>query len=478
MREVLGLEAGARRPPRDRRVGVQLGTLFGHTESVAHPRREAAWPSPPNPDVIPAKAGIHHPLARAVSWIPAFAGMTSWSWRVVCSRVEPPLAQPVESFADFIRNFEATAVAAGVSPRLLSARDRRPHARSQRPRPRRPRSPSSRRRCGTTSRAAVSPSRIERGQARDREQRGAVRGGRAGATASIPTSSAAIWGIETDYGAVLDNAKLIRPIIRSLATLVHQRRGRLKEDEADFIAALLLARAARRSGGAGRLVGRRDRAPAGQPEQRHRLRRRRRRRRARRSPRLARRCAGDEREISPSARLPARRRLGVRGRGARRLRLPAGRPRDAAAGIVLRRARRYAGSRAATSPTSARRFSSTSPTGKDGPKFLMTPNYLVLKGYNFSDSYALSVAHLTDRLKGGGAVRRRLAARHEVPQSRAAQGDPAGADRPWALRRRRSTAGSGRSARRPTQSSRRRAARWRTASSRSESYEELTAATR
>jgi membrane-bound lytic murein transglycosylase B len=26
----------------------------------------------------------------------------------------------------------------------------------------------------------------------------------------------------------------------------------------------------------------------------------------------------------------------------------------------------------------------------------------VLKGYNFSDSYALSVAHLTDRLKGGG----------------------------------------------------------------------------
>ena len=33
----------------------------------------------------------------------------------------------------------------------------------------------------------------------------------------------------------------------------------------------------------------------------------------------------------------------------------------------------------------------------------MTENYLVLKGYNFSDSYALSVAHLTDRLKGGGA---------------------------------------------------------------------------
>jgi len=43
------------------------------------------------------------------------------------------------------------------------------------------------------------------------------------------------------------------------------------------------------------------------------------------------------------------------------------------------------------------------PAGKDGPKFLMTQNYLALKGYNFSDSYAMSVAHMTDRLKGGGS---------------------------------------------------------------------------
>ncbi|UXN74804.1 hypothetical protein N8D56_07115 [Devosia sp. A8/3-2] len=27
----------------------------------------------------------------------------------------------------------------------------------------------------------------------------------------------------------------------------------------------------------------------------------------------------------------------------------------------------------------------------------------MLKGYNFSDSYAMSVAHMTDRLKGGGS---------------------------------------------------------------------------
>src|SRR5690606_19328340 len=42
------------------------------------------------------------------------------------------------------------------------------------------------------------------------------------------------------------------------------------------------------------------------------------------------------------------------------------------------------------------------PAGASGPKFLMTQNYLVFKGYNFSDSYALTLAHLTDRLKGGG----------------------------------------------------------------------------
>jgi membrane-bound lytic murein transglycosylase B len=40
------------------------------------------------------------------------------------------------------------------------------------------------------------------------------------------------------------------------------------------------------------------------------------------------------------------------------------------------------------------------PAGKDGPKFLMTGNYLVLKGYNMSDSYAMAVSHLADRLKG------------------------------------------------------------------------------
>ena len=51
---------------------------------------------------------------------------------------------------------------------------------------------------------------------------------------------AAIWGLETLYGTVLDDPKYIKPIIPSLATLVYMKRSRLKGDTADFVAALKL----------------------------------------------------------------------------------------------------------------------------------------------------------------------------------------------------------------------------------------------
>ncbi len=40
------------------------------------------------------------------------------------------------------------------------------------------------------------------------------------------------------------------------------------------------------------------------------------------------------------------------------------------------------------------------PSGAAGPAFLATQNFAVLKTYNNSDAYALSVAHLADRMKG------------------------------------------------------------------------------
>lgn len=41
------------------------------------------------------------------------------------------------------------------------------------------------------------------------------------------------------------------------------------------------------------------------------------------------------------------------------------------------------------------------PSGADGPAFLVTTNYLAIKAYNNSDAYALAVAQLADRMRGG-----------------------------------------------------------------------------
>lgn len=42
------------------------------------------------------------------------------------------------------------------------------------------------------------------------------------------------------------------------------------------------------------------------------------------------------------------------------------------------------------------------PAGARGPAFLLLPNFEVIKRYNNSDSYALAVGHLADRIIGGG----------------------------------------------------------------------------
>jgi lytic murein transglycosylase len=41
------------------------------------------------------------------------------------------------------------------------------------------------------------------------------------------------------------------------------------------------------------------------------------------------------------------------------------------------------------------------PSGARGPAFLLTENFVAIKTYNDSDPYALAVAHLADRLRGG-----------------------------------------------------------------------------
>lgn len=45
------------------------------------------------------------------------------------------------------------------------------------------------------------------------------------------------------------------------------------------------------------------------------------------------------------------------------------------------------------------------PTGVPGPGFIITDNYHVLREYNNSDAYAISIGHLADRMHGGAAFK-------------------------------------------------------------------------
>ena len=44
------------------------------------------------------------------------------------------------------------------------------------------------------------------------------------------------------------------------------------------------------------------------------------------------------------------------------------------------------------------------PQGVEGPRFLVTRNFLAIMDYNLSHSYAIAVGHLGDRIRGGGPI--------------------------------------------------------------------------
>lgn len=305
-----------------------------------------------------------------------------------------------ETFAEFIRAFEAKAVDAGVT------RDAYRRATDGlTPDPNIPKLVETQPEFTTPMweylDQRITDGRISRGKAAIDKNKALF--ANVGRTMGVdPYILGAIWGVETDYGAVLGNAKLIKPILRSLATLVYQKRGRLAQDEADFIAALLMVQ--RGPLDADHLVG----SWAG---------------------------AIGHLQVNPSNVIAH----GSDGDGDGRVDLHNSLP-DALAtsakflldlgytpGIdwgfevtvpaafdwlladrqTLRPISFFA--ERGVARVSGRAFADVAtpvflyaPAGEDGPVFLMTNNYLVLKGYNFSDSYALSVAHLADRLKGGG----------------------------------------------------------------------------
>lgn len=309
-------------------------------------------------------------------------------------------AAPVESFAQFIKNFEAQAVAAGIRPAVYRAavsgiqpvKNIPGLVRSQ---------PEFTTPMWTYINKRVSDGRIARGKAA--MARNKVLFDDIGLRFGVdPYILGAIWGMETDYGAVLGNKNLIKPIIPSLATLVHHRRDRLAEDAVEFITALKLIQD--KGWTRDTLVG----SWAGAVGHTQII----------ASGLMAHGTDGDgDGIVNPHLSLAdalASSATFLLALGYQsgidwgfEVEVPEGFDYAIATRNEMKRIGFFA--ERGVKRVKGRQFSDLEqvvflyvPAGKDGPKFLMTPNYLVLKAYNFSDSYAMSVAHLTDRLKGAG----------------------------------------------------------------------------
>ena len=310
----------------------------------------------------------------------------------------PSLGQPLESFPDFLSGLRAEAIASGVNGAFYDA-----ITSDLTPDPRVPNLVETQPEFTTPLwdylETRINAGRIERGKAA--MSRNGELFARTGQQYGVdPYVLGAIWGMETDYGAVLGNDSLIRPIVRSLATVVWQRRSRFVEDKADFLAALKLTAF---NGGISPVgswagaIGHLQVNPSNV---------------------LAHGTDGDgnghvdlHNSLADALATSAvyLRRLGYQPGldWGMEVEVPAGFDYLLATREQLRPIRFFA--ERGIVRVAGRQFTELDipvflyvPTGKNGPKFLMTANYLVLKGYNFSDSYAMAVAHLTDRLKGGG----------------------------------------------------------------------------
>ena len=152
-----------------------------------------------------------------------------WIVLAVISLLALPVeAAPEGSFAEFLKAFEAKAVAAGVSAAVYERATA-----GLTPDPRIPALVTSQPEFATPMwdylDQRITAARVSRGQAAMAGNHAlfAKIGGKYGVD---PAILGAIWGMETDYGSVLASKTLIRPILRSIATLTYEQRGREELD--------------------------------------------------------------------------------------------------------------------------------------------------------------------------------------------------------------------------------------------------------
>ncbi len=157
---------------------------------------------------------------------------------VVLAALLPAVARGEQSLDAFIAGFEQKAVAAGISRQLY-----RDLTKGLEPDTRVPRlvttQPEFNRPIWDYLDSLVSDRRIADGRKAVAANKTLITeiGARYGVD---PYVLAAIWGVETDFGAILSNSKLIRPVISPMVTLAAQHRGRWQSDEAELIAAMRL----------------------------------------------------------------------------------------------------------------------------------------------------------------------------------------------------------------------------------------------
>lgn len=312
----------------------------------------------------------------------------------------PALAQPVEDFDTFIKNFEPTAIAAGVTHETyakamygLAPDPNVPELVTAQPEFTTP--------LWDYIDKRVTEWRLGKGKEAIAEHQAELTavGEKYGVD---PYLLASIWGIETNYGRVLGDTQYIRPIVPSLATLVHQRRVRLEGDTKDLIAALLLVQrgpldATQLVGSWAGAIGHLQVNPSNVIEYG---------------------TDGDgdgaidlHNSLSDALATSAKFLIGLGYTPGLEwgfeVTVPDGfdyllatrdqlRPISFFTDLGVARV----GGAAFDDPTIP--VFLYAPTGAKGPKFLLTRNYLILKGYNNSDSYAMAISHLQDRLKGRG----------------------------------------------------------------------------
>ena len=213
----------------------------------------------------------------------------------------------------------------------------------------------------------------------------------------------AIWGMESSYGQVLQNDKIVKNAIRSLATLAYQGGSRAKYGRQQLIAALKILQRGDitvrgMSGSWAGAMGHTQFIPTTYQA-------------------YAVDFDGDGRRdiwnsevdaLASTANYLAK--MGWRGgeTWGYEVELPAGfdwRLADEGKSAPLSQWRklgihRVAGRQFPNSNEAARLYT---PAGAGGPAFLLLPNFRVIKRYNNADAYALAVGHLSDRLRGGGS---------------------------------------------------------------------------